>query len=220
MEGNVFETAGEKAYHIIQGKILSGEFPPGMRISLRKMAQQIGTSVIPVLEALKRLQGEMLVQSKPQWGYYVTIPSFDKILETYQIREALECFSARYLALHPLDSLKKEKLYGLATQLDTIAYTEETKLLCQELHIQFHLELTSATGNELMLEELRKMNLFWILSKAIATNAPTATYPRYWHRKLMDVILKGDPDKSEEEMRGHVEDSFVLIKNLHEKGLV
>lgn len=220
MDGNVFETAGEKAYRIIQGKILSGEFKPGFRISLRKMAEQTGTSVIPVLEAVKRLQGEMLIQSKPQWGYYVTVPSFEKIWQTYQIREALECFSARYLAIHPFAGSQKEKLYDLATQLDTIPYTEETKVQIQEKHIQFHLELTRATGNELMLEDLRKMNLFWILSKSIATNAPRAKYPRYWHRMLMDEIGKGDPDNAERKMRTHVEDSFILIKEQHEQGLI
>ena len=220
MDEIVFETAGEKAYRIIQEKILSGEYPPGFRISLRKMAEQTETSVIPVLEALKRLQGEMLVQSKPQWGYFVAIPSFEKIWQTYQIREALECFSARHIAIHALGEEQKAKLYDLATRLDTVPYTDETRLQCQELHIQFHLELTSATGNELMLQELRKMNLFWILSKAISTNAPKAAYPRYWHRMLLDQILKGDPDVAEKEMRRHVKDSFELIQKQHEKGLI
>ena len=51
-----FQTASDVAYRIISQKILDGEFPPGMKLSRRKMAEATGVSVIPVIEALKRLE--------------------------------------------------------------------------------------------------------------------------------------------------------------------
>ena len=51
-----FQTASDIAYRIISQKILDGEFSPGMKLSRRKMAEVTGVSVIPVIEALKKLK--------------------------------------------------------------------------------------------------------------------------------------------------------------------
>jgi DNA-binding GntR family transcriptional regulator len=59
---------GETAYDIIAGKILSGELPPGEKLSIRAMAALTGVSMIPVIEALHRLEYEGLVESFPRWG--------------------------------------------------------------------------------------------------------------------------------------------------------
>ena len=67
MAEEAFQTASDVAYQIISQKILDGEFPPGMKLSRRKMAEAAGVSVIPVIEALKRLESDSLVESKPQW---------------------------------------------------------------------------------------------------------------------------------------------------------
>jgi DNA-binding transcriptional MocR family regulator len=63
-----FRTAAESAYTVIRQKILAGEFKPGEALSRRKMASVTGFSVIPVGEALKRLEEDMLVESSPKWG--------------------------------------------------------------------------------------------------------------------------------------------------------
>ena len=75
----------------------------------------------------------------------------------------------------------------------------------------FHTKLTDFTNNHLLVDTLRKINLFWVLCKAIGTNAPKTAYPRYWHRYLVDEIAKGDPDTAERAMRQHVNDSLVTI---------
>ena len=56
MQEEVFQTAADVAYRIISQKILDGEFPPGMKLSRRKMAEVTSVSVIPVIEALKKLE--------------------------------------------------------------------------------------------------------------------------------------------------------------------
>ena len=38
-----------------------------------------GVSVIPVIEAFKKLEGNYLVESKPQWGSYVIVPTKEKL---------------------------------------------------------------------------------------------------------------------------------------------
>lgn len=210
MAEETFQTASDVAYQIISQKILDGEFPPGMKLSRRKMAEATGVSVIPVIEALKRLEEDRLVESKPQWGSFVTVPTLEKIKQSYQLREAIECQSARILAEN-MTSEQKYVLMEIATELDTVPYKEDTALDSRNSHVLFHTKLTDFTNNHLLVDTLRKINLFWVLCKAIGTNAPKTSYPRYWHRYLVDEIAKGDPDLAERAMRRHVNDSLITI---------
>lgn len=51
----LYQTAAEKAYEAISEKIISGEYEPGKRLVRRQLAQELGMSAIPILEAMKRL---------------------------------------------------------------------------------------------------------------------------------------------------------------------
>lgn len=212
MAEELYQTAADLAYQIISQKIIDGEFPPGMKLSRRNMAKVTGVSVIPVIEALKRLEEDSLVESKPQWGSYVTIPTPEKIKESFELREAIECQSARILSQRMTEKQKVE-LWELATELDTVPYNSETMVDSRDNHLKFHQILTEFTGNRKLIETLRKINLFYVLCRAIRANAPQKEYPRYWHRLLVDEISSGDPDRAERAMREHVNDSLQLILN-------
>ena len=205
-----FQTAADLAYRIISQKILDGEYAPGMKLSRRKMADATGVSVIPVIETLKRLEEDRLVESKPKWGSFVTVPTKQKIIDSYQLREAIEAQSARYLAEH-MTQLQHDELWEIATVLDTVPYDERSREGSRDSHLHFHIKLTEFTGNILLIDTLRKINLFWILCKALGSNAPNVSYPRYWHRYLLDVISKGDPEEADRAMRIHVNDSLKTI---------
>jgi DNA-binding GntR family transcriptional regulator len=51
----------ELAYGSIKEKILSGEYSPGHRLVLAKLAENLGVSVVPVREAIRRLEAESFV---------------------------------------------------------------------------------------------------------------------------------------------------------------
>ena len=56
-------TLADKAYAAIRDDILRGELRPGTTLSRRRLARHLGMSVIPVNDALRRLQGDGLVES-------------------------------------------------------------------------------------------------------------------------------------------------------------
>lgn len=210
MNNGNFQTASEIAYDIISKKIMAGEFQPGMRLSRRKMADITGVSVIPVIEALKKLEENYLVESKPQWGSFVTVPTKERIYKMYEVREALECQIARILAVK-MTKEQMELITPIATALDTEPYDENHRDEAQAQHMKFHMSLAQFTGNEYLEASLEKINLFWILCTALHARARTVVYPRYWHRKLIDDIVSGDAERAESSMRKHIIDSLIPI---------
>jgi len=206
-----YKTSAETAYTIISEKILSGEFEPGCKLSRRKMAEATGVSVIPVIEALNRLEEDGLVESKPQWGSFVTVPTLEKIKEINVLREAIECQVARILSLK-ISALQEQELRSIANKLDNIEYNVDTLEEFTQTHYAFHSKLVEYTGYNSLVITMRRINLFSLLCNAVITRRENSTvpFPKYWHMRLIDTIMNGDPDKSEELMRIHVLDGQVL----------
>ena len=51
----------EQAYAAIKASILGGEYTPGYRLVLAKIAEDLGVSAVPVREAIRRLEAERFV---------------------------------------------------------------------------------------------------------------------------------------------------------------
>ena len=205
-----FQTAAEKAFDIISKKILDGELKPGSKLSRRKMAELSGVSVIPVIEALNRLEEEGLVESKPQWGSFVTVPTVEKIKDIYVMREAVECQAARVLA-RQITAERAQELSRIAVELDSIVYSEQSSSAINLLHHEFHVKLAEYTECTSLITALRRINLFWLLCKAVSTRREKSPVPPNWHLSLVEAIMTGDEDAAEKMMRTHVYDSLNAI---------
>ena len=88
----------DRAYRAIRDEILRGQLGPGTALSRRRLARELGMSVLPVTDALRRLAGEGLVETRPRAGTRVRIPTERDVKELYELREALETQSARLQA--------------------------------------------------------------------------------------------------------------------------
>src|SRR5881397_237350 len=95
--GRVASLADE-AYAAIREEILRGQLRPGTPLSRRRLAQELGMSVLPVTDALRRLEVDGLVESRARAGTRVRVPSDADIHALYELREALETQSARLFA--------------------------------------------------------------------------------------------------------------------------
>lgn len=81
---------GQQVTDSIRQLILSGELVPGSRIGQEELASRVGTSRIPVREALRQLENEGLVVLVPNSGAWVAKLDLEECLEVYKMRERLE----------------------------------------------------------------------------------------------------------------------------------
>jgi DNA-binding GntR family transcriptional regulator len=87
----------EVAYRRVRAAILNGTFAAGQPLGQVEIANQIGTSRVPLREALQRLEAEGLVVLRPRRGYIVTSLDREEITDIFDIRMILE-ERAGYLA--------------------------------------------------------------------------------------------------------------------------
>jgi len=204
---STFQTAAEKAYESISKRIIENEYKPGMRLVRRKLAEELGMSPIPILEAMKRLEQDGLIEYKAHWGSIVTIPTIERVMDMFVLREALECQVARIIATKATDE-QAQHLRLIAEELDRLRFEQADAAKITELHIKFHMTLAEYTGFSSLISGLHKINFNWLLFKAVLTRRSQAALQRYWHVTLLDNILGKDPEDGENAMRVHVYDAY------------
>src|SRR3954447_12644780 len=81
-------------------RIISGAIEPGARLRQDHIAEEFGTSHVPVREAFRRLEAQGLAISEPRRG--VRVASFDlkEVREVAEMRAALEVLALRHAAKH------------------------------------------------------------------------------------------------------------------------
>ena len=67
------ENLDQKAYQIIKDMIENRELLPGQKIQQEKLAAELGISRTPLISALKFLEHEKLVETKPRRGFFVRL---------------------------------------------------------------------------------------------------------------------------------------------------
>lgn len=78
--------------------ILSGELPPGSKLTETELARKLDVNRAPLREALFRLEERQLIERTPYSGMRVAMVSKDVLRELYEIRELLEGRAARRAA--------------------------------------------------------------------------------------------------------------------------
>lgn len=81
---------------ILRRAIFKGEFKGGQQIRQTEIAEQFGTSRIPVREALKQLEAEGLVTLQPNKKAVISSLSASEAREIYEIREMLETGAVKF----------------------------------------------------------------------------------------------------------------------------
>ncbi|GAA0528452.1 GntR family transcriptional regulator [Saccharopolyspora subtropica] len=81
---------GDQVFETIRTAIISGELPAGHRLRIRELADELGTSVMPVREAIRRLEEIGLAEALPYRGAVVKGFTYKELLDLYSVRRTLE----------------------------------------------------------------------------------------------------------------------------------
>lgn len=79
----------------LRDEILSGAREPGAPIVVRDLVERLGVSHIPIREALRELEAESLVVSRPGQSVIVSGVDLDELRDLYRLRRLLEVDAVR-----------------------------------------------------------------------------------------------------------------------------
>jgi DNA-binding GntR family transcriptional regulator len=90
----------DHAYETILRSILDAEYEPGERLVIERLARELGVSVVPVREAIRRLEADGYVTFTRNIGATVTAIDLDRYPETIEAVAALEGIAIGLAAPH------------------------------------------------------------------------------------------------------------------------
>lgn len=198
-------TLSRRVYSVLRDDILAGRLAPGERLVRKSLAERLGVSTIPVIEALYMLEIDGYVENRALSGCHVRTLTVDEIDDDLMLREALECQAAR-LCSQKAAPEAIDKLMKRAAQVDRFIRADTPDpSLGNQLHLEFHLELAQASGYAVFADQLRRVWFQRYMSLNSLKAIRFLPIPDGWHQVLVRRIAKGDPDDAERAMREHVQ---------------
>lgn len=88
------ENLSSRAYSQIRNALLDGQFEPGERLTISRLADEMGVSITPVREAIFRLVSEGALDMKAATAVHVPIMTSKQLHEIQLIRHNLEGMAA------------------------------------------------------------------------------------------------------------------------------
>lgn len=142
------QSFAQQIYDYLRDAILDGRYKCGDVINAKTLSLELGVSMMPVREALKKLEITGLLEIRPRSMCIVKTPSKKTIQAAMEMRELLEVFCVRKIyktidpeVLKPLEELNANMKEALSQQpMDTHKFVTNDW--------QFHCTLCGLADNE------------------------------------------------------------------------
>jgi len=185
----------DRIYQSVKWSLIIGEYFPGSVLSIRSLAKKMGTSTMPVREALARLSSERLLQSSVKRSYKVAELESKRVADQFFLRARLEGIATE-LAVPNLTATQIDELEALAHMMDgDIASGGNENYIVRNYN--FHFSIYAASQNE---------ELFWSIERLWAQTGPylaqvvrSQTMPDEWqilHSEIAKAIRARNAEKA------------------------
>ncbi|WP_431280885.1 GntR family transcriptional regulator [Humitalea sp. 24SJ18S-53] len=199
----------DRAYGRLRSAIMVGGLEPGARLSIRTLAADLGTSAQPVREAIQRLEGEGLVETRPRSGSFVSVLDQARLVEMGRIRAALEGSAAGLAARRA----KPADVAALQARLDTMQAATKAgdAAALFDANEAFHITLHAITGNAFLIRSLHALRAYYHLGRVrVLTRPGQPDVALAEHAAILAAVEAGDPDSAEALMRAHASRSLAV----------
>jgi DNA-binding GntR family transcriptional regulator len=210
----------ERAYAYIQRKIAAGDLKPEVPISELVLAKELDMSRTPVREALSQLVAEGLLEQTPNRGTLVVQLKRQDIIELYELREALEVYSARKAAQLQLRAIDLQRWQDFSDEIlhlkGELEKSRKPILNGEQMHrfvasdLSFHNMLMRMAVNERIVKVVNETRL---LIRIFAIERPgydalTLEKIHQQHRAIIQAVAGHDPELATQLLTQHIRTSL------------
>jgi DNA-binding GntR family transcriptional regulator len=168
------DTTQNRAYLALKNAVLAGKFYPGTVVTLRKLSEMLGTSEMPIREALKRLTAEGAFEALPNRSARVPTLSRHQMTQILELRVDLESKAAAQATEH-MTKRHIDQLKALEERMEEAVETNQLSLYVS-LNKDFHFLIYRVADNEPLLALIEAL---WLrMAPVVAFNLTAAENAR------------------------------------------
>jgi len=201
----------DSVYAAIRDAVCDGELAPGARVTQDEIAERLGVSRQPVVQALVLLKSQGFFREAGRRGLIVTPVSSEMVSAIYELRGALDETAARLAAQRAgRDALSEG--WNILERGETLAARGEVRDLVK-CDMTFHEFVYGLSGNPLIQQALEPQ--LHHLRRVMMAVVEAADYrTRLWqeHADILEAIADGNADRAGALSRAHVEAASAEIQ--------
>ncbi|EEC38321.1 transcriptional regulator, GntR family [Burkholderia pseudomallei 576] len=185
------ETMTDKVYQQLREALMSGRFAPGQALSLRSVAEAVGSSTMPVRAALTRLRAERALADGPNRALVVPPMTIEMLDELRDVRIALEgCVAERAATRMSVSQIAEVRRICEAMNAHVEAGRSRAYL---QSNFAFHSAIYAHGASENTLAIIRNL---WMrigpFLNMIALDVPHMRRSMDAHRAIVDALERRD----------------------------
>lgn len=195
----------------LRAAILNGDFRPGDRIRQEDVAARLGSSRLPVREALRIVELEGLVENETNKGARVPLLGPREVDLLYRMRERLEPLAISESIPRLVDA-DVEALHGIQERIEATSDINEFLTLDREFHLSSYshcdMEPLSTTIVRLWNSTQHYRRMFMLVTES----------QRRWvvnseHNLLLDALERRDAPDAELRLHAHIRRTRVALSH-------
>ncbi len=203
-----------RAYGTLRDILIQGGFPPGEKLSIRRIAAALGVSPMPARAALRRLAAERCLDLSPGGGAFVPLITREAYREITRIRSLLEPVAAAdaVARLTTVEITALESIAAAARQARAEGYEDGYRRGDRLLHQHFY----AAAGQPLLLSIIETLWMRRSSVLAMARPLLPARPDTDDHAALLAAARARDGAAAAQAVRQEIENSAAyLLARLH-----
>ncbi len=191
----------ERAYRALMAMILSGELAPTEVITERLLSTQLGISRTPLREAIRRLEGQRLLERKKSGTLVVRSLPIEEFISILHVRRVLEGEAASLAAGH----VPPSELEALRNRAAEVLSLPESAPIAESAQTEgLHRMIAAAAGNpvlEELIEELRMRTAMFRFGRLPNRRHEVVRE----HLAIVDALAAGDARAARGAMEHHID---------------
>ena len=205
------ETVQDRVYSVLRDRLMRGGFEPGQKLKIAELANAMGTSAMPVREALNRLAAERAIESMPNRSVRVPSLSKESLRDLMEARCAIEGLAVQRAASNmDSDTLSTLRDFIIAQSATDAEHVSEASA---EQNRAFHFAIYRRSGSAVLLPIIESLWLQFGPYLRVASERFDGREGRgtNFHVEMVASLAKGDGRAARAALESDIGRSFDLV---------
>jgi DNA-binding GntR family transcriptional regulator len=206
-----------RIYDVVKERLLEGGYQAGQRLAVEALKSEFGVSKQPIMDALRRLESDGLVEIIPQVGCRVPIYGPQDVEDFFAVFGGMEGavagVAAQRYSLVQLDQLVtvNRNIEHLAGNPDPTVRAHRYRVLNREFHATIHTMAHSPVVSEIS-RRMWDMSDLLINTCGVPQPLASAVSGRHEdHEHIIDALRERDHKRARSEMEAHIVGTVAVI---------
>lgn len=208
----------DQVHELLTRLIVQRELPPGSKVNIGEFARRLGTSRMPVVDALNRLEMEGLIERRDRVGSFVTPLTLSDFTQIFEARSMVEEWAAPKIVDHLTtddvrmlrDLLRQSALLLVGVDEDSF---DAGRML--DLDRDFHLALVRIAANERVLAWYRSLNVHIQIGRVHAMRAlARCRNVQREHERILAAFEARDITRARQAIETHLTLSYRTVADM------